>query len=200
MRLPSIFGFFHGTAAPAASETPVHLTPLGGPMDEESAFLQAANPLAWNLQYWLNIAVVGSTWRDEDTILMAFRVEMEHDKIPDPAFKLQLKNAWSQYQKDNQDECMQKWQQTTPESWQEAQPYLYDLDIMLADKERKTRKYISRMADEVIRELKAGNSATATNNLEKIFRVRQRMQREKRRADAMNARLSHRNGAYYQEG
>lgn len=118
-------------------------TPLGSPMNNVSALLLAENPLAWHLQYWLNLGSVAVV-RGEDAMLMALRIKMEHTKITDPALKNQLKHAWSQFQRDNQVECVRQWTLMTGDG-NDAQPYLCDLDRMLVGKRREARDYLHRI-------------------------------------------------------
>lgn len=118
-------------------------TPLGGPMNQLSAFLRAQNPLDWLRQYWLNIGIVGML-RGEDPDLLVLRIEIEHTKIADPEFRAEFRNSWRQYRLDNRYEITRQWLERTLES-EEALPYHRDIDRMLVNKGPKTRNYLRQM-------------------------------------------------------
>lgn len=118
-------------------------TPLGEPMNQASASVQAEDPLGWHLLYWLSIEVVARI-RGEDPLLMAARIEFEHDNIADPAFKTQLREAWTRFREVNIEQCERYWRQRTLDDV-EGKKYLRDLDRMLLDKQPKMRCHLRHM-------------------------------------------------------
>lgn len=164
--------------------TRVSQTPLGEPIDQASALLLADDPLAWNLQYWLDIAIVAII-RGEDMMLTRVRTEMERDKIPDPALRTKFEDAWSQIQLDNRENCFRKWTQMTLES-PEAKPYLRDIDRMLTDKSRKLRDYLTHIEKVMLKQLEAAKIDKARYLFERLGDIYQRLQREEAADTARN--------------
>lgn len=176
----------NGTQALSDSlpEPPVSQTPLGEPMDQASALLLADDPLAWNLQYWLDIGIIAII-RGEDMLLTRVRTEIERGKIPDPALRTQIDDAWGQFQKDNRENCFWKWTQMTLQS-PEAKPYLRDIDRMLTDKGRKVRCYLERMEKVMLKRLGAADVDGARNFFERLGDAYQRLQQEEAADAARN--------------
>lgn len=159
-----------------APETRASRTPLGEPMDQASILLRAEHPLEWHLRYWLNLNVVG-TIRGEDILLLCLRVRMEHDKIPDAAFKAQLQAEWRAFQNENKESYLRLWMQRTVRG-EEAQPYHRDLDTMLQDKGRKMRDYLLRIEVVTINLLRTGNLVLARRSFERLGLYYQRLLQE----------------------
>ncbi|MCJ1427314.1 hypothetical protein MMC29_005217, partial [Sticta canariensis] len=156
-------------------------TPLGGPMNQLSAFLRAQNPLDWLRQYWLNIGVVGML-RGEDRDLLVLRIEIEHTKIPDPDFRAEFRNSWRQYRVDNRDEIKRQWVERTLES-REARPYHRDIDRMLVNKGPKTRNYLRQMERLMITSLRDQRVGTARVFFNQLSQLYGKL-RDEERADA----------------
>lgn len=117
-------------------------TPLGEPISESCASSLAEDSLRWHLQYWLVLSVI-DTLRGEDSMLIAFSIELEHYKIRDQQLRTRLVDAWKMYRLVNYASCSRYWTRLTVES-DRAKPYLRDLDRMLVDKGTKTRRYLCR--------------------------------------------------------
>ena len=58
-------------------------------MTHPSTLFLARSPLAWHLEYWLSLTVIGIL-RGEDPMLMFLRVEIEHVKMTDQEMKSRL--------------------------------------------------------------------------------------------------------------
>lgn len=115
-------------------------TPLGEPIvDECSASRKAEDPIEWHLKYWLNLSVIGIK-SGEDERLMGARIDWEHVNIADEAFKKALRFRWFDFQTENEDRYILKWEHVLEGANLDA--YNRDLTRMLVNKEQKVRDYI----------------------------------------------------------
>lgn len=151
-------------------------TPLGEPMDQASASERARDPLTWHLRYWLNLDIIAAL-RDEDVVLTGIRIDMEHEKIADPMFQIQLRTAWRQFQIDHLRASMLRWIQKTLDD-QEAQKYVRDLDRMLVDKGLKMQARIRRMEHDMDESARTGHFPAVLRQLSLHRLARQRLHKE----------------------
>ncbi|MCJ1267079.1 hypothetical protein MMC22_006964 [Lobaria immixta] len=156
-------------------------TPLGEIIDENSAALLVAIPIAWHMRYWLNLNTV-AILRGEDAMLMSLRIDMEQHNILDHELKSQVLAEWIPHRIAHQEECLRSWRQKTLET-EEAQPYLRDINRMLVGKERKTRYYLRRMEILMVTSLRVANIETSRGFFEKLSQLYDKLQKEAR-ADA----------------
>lgn len=169
-----------GTPAPTASQTP-----LGGLLNEAAASLRAKDPFTWLLFYWLNISTVG-TIRGQDPDLLALRIEMEHEKIADPALRAQIQRVWSGFARANQRESMWLWTQMALEN-RKISDCFDELDRMLVDKGPKTRAHLRRLEGVMIGYLQAADIERAKELFDKIGLSYGKLLQEEA-ADAIDAR------------
>lgn len=163
-------------AADAEHLPPVSQTPLGAPINQASAMLLAKDPLAWNLQYWLDLGLIGNL-RGEDIMLMGLRIEIEYSKTLDPALRIQFQNAWIKYQIRNRAERVRYWSQMTLDS-EDAKPYLRDLNTMLVDKGRKTRDYLRSAETAMSQEQENLNFGRAQVIFDRLARIYPKLRQE----------------------
>ncbi|MCJ1463131.1 hypothetical protein MMC07_001736 [Pseudocyphellaria aurata] len=153
-------------------------SPLGAPLSPASAALLARDPLAWHLQYWLDLGLIGNL-RGEDNLLMGVRIEIEYTRTLSPALRAQFQTAWTQYQIDHRAERTRYWSRITLDDSDEARPYLGDLTTMLADKARKTRAYLRSAETAMVHELEVGkNFERAQVLFDRLARLYPRLQQE----------------------
>lgn len=166
-------------------------------MTHPSALFLARCPLAWHLEYWLSLTVIGIL-RGEDAMLMFLRVEIEHSKMADQEMKSRLDDAWNQHLIAHIETHMQLWNLISLESGA-AKRYLRDLDRLLVDKGAKARTYLGQMESLMLDDVRAGRVGRAREILEMLGQIYQRLQAEER--DEAEARYLA-NGAfgiYHQE-
>lgn len=144
-------------------------TPLGEPMNRSSAFILDRSPIAWHLQYWLNIGVLGIL-RGKNGKIIALMIEIEQDKIPDGRLRNSLRNTWNQFWNDNKVVKARQWEARTMED-EEAQQFLRDIDRMFVDKVQKVRSYLSRDESTLRILLRQGEAERAKELFEKLSQL-----------------------------
>lgn len=147
-------------------------------MTHPSALSLARCPLAWHLDYWLSLTVIGIL-RGEDPMLTFLRVEIEHSKMSDQEMKSRLYDAWNQYLIAHIETHLQFWNLITLES-RAAKRYLRDLDRMLVDKGAKARTYLGQVKSVVLDDLHAGRFGRARELFEKLGQMYQKLHAEER--------------------
>ena len=135
------------TKTPATSK---HLrTPLGEPMDQISAEYLAEDPFGWHVEYWNDLFVVG-IFRGEDAILMALRIEIEINNIPEKDLATKVDHTWNKFRSQIEEQGRLISSFLGPSYRLEenmltdeyAKQLFRDVDRMLADKKQKTRAYL----------------------------------------------------------
>lgn len=106
-------------------------TPLGEPMDEIDAEHLALNPIGWHMGYWLNLFYTG-VFRGEDVMLMALRIEIEINKIPEAEIAAKLNHVWTQRRSFIEEEGQRILEEKSP-THEISKRFSRDVDRMLMD-------------------------------------------------------------------
>lgn len=195
------------TQAQTLIETPASLnplgprTPLGEPMDQSSASYLVQSPLAWHLNYWLNLEIIGIL-RGEDPMLMSLRVQWEQATRLGEDIKTQLLEggAWAEYRRRDREEWEWFWAQMTLEC-EVTKPYLRDVDRMLVNKAQKTRACLRHYELMMLTTLRANSPHRARWSFEQIAVLHQKLHEEETADAEARDRLSNGiTGAHNQEG
>lgn len=166
-------------------------TPLGEPMTPASAWAQVQNPLVWNLNYWLNLYVIG-IMRLQDRRVITARMDREQRNKMTYNMYLEFQSHWYQFKHTYEAGCFRYWEPMYPQNL-EYQAYVRDLDRMLEFKEEKIGEYLRALTTmwENFRRMNSIDAANNTANL--INRIRQGLQQEYLRdAEARYAEVSDR--------
>lgn len=173
----------NATQAPIETQAPeqipapgVLLTPLGQPISEANARLRDQERLEWHLNYWLNIYTV-ALLRGEDMMLMAARIDKEHEEIADPVFRAELKDNWYNFQVIYSGPALLYWNQSSLDI-EGAEMFLNDIDTMLQNKGKKMRDYICMLVLLMNEHSRRGDEVEATKVYRHIRRLIQRMRQE----------------------
>ncbi|MCJ1463130.1 hypothetical protein MMC07_001735 [Pseudocyphellaria aurata] len=129
-------------------------SPLGEPLNEQSARYLVQFPLMWHPIYWLNLDVIG-IMRGEDSDLMAVLIDMEMARVPNERISTP---EWIWFQLNHRSACRENWELNGLDN-DEGRAYLRDLDRILADKVRKAQEYIPHGEWLMIRAMRSGNLA-----------------------------------------
>ncbi|MCJ1466206.1 hypothetical protein MMC07_004825 [Pseudocyphellaria aurata] len=115
-------------------------SPLGEPLNEESARFLVQFPLRWHPIYWLSLGIIGIKY-GEDATLMAILVDIEMARIPNERVRNQVIQQWNQFKIDHRQKCLDYWDLEGLDN-DEGRAFLRDLDRILVDKVRKAQEYI----------------------------------------------------------
>ena len=154
-------------------------TPLGEPMDQESASILASDPVEWHLQYWLAIAII-AIMRGEDPVLTVIRIDIEVHKMADTEIRTGIQRSWKKYRLENGEQC-QRYFSAFPKPTEEVNQYLRDIDRMLVDKGEKTRDHLEKAEREMFTLIRERNYDTARIYSVNIARVYRHLQEEETR-------------------
>lgn len=146
-------------------------TPLGEPMNQESASILALDPVEWHLQHWLAIAII-AIMRGEDPVLTVIRIDIEVHKMADTEIKTGIQSGWKKNRLENGEQC-QRYFSAFPKPTEEVNQYLRDIDRMLADKGQKTRDYLEKAEKEMfilIRERRFDTARIYSANIARVYR------------------------------
>lgn len=143
-------------------------TPLGGPLSQASAEIKARDPFRWHMRYWLNLSAIAMI-RGENQDLMALRIEMEQEKIPEPALRTHIQRVWSRFDRENRDKCRRSWVQAGNEEIT-FKLYICELDRMLVHKEEKMRGYLNSLEMAMSACLQSADIPRAKELFDKISR------------------------------
>lgn len=152
-------------------------TPLGEPINQISAKLLAEDPVAWHLDYWLNIGEVGTLY-GKDSILMRLRVDIEITNTPNRQLKSAICNRWNHYYTANKAETKQYWEQETLES-QRAKAYIRDIHRMEARKQLKMKNYLGNAEGLMVNAMRAARLEEARVYFNKLSVVYRKLIEEK---------------------
>lgn len=120
------------------SESPV--SPLGGPITQDSAEQRAKNPLNWHQRYWINLHVLGIlNYHNED--VLAAMITMAQTETMAHGLYVEFKDKWDEYQSKYQAQNFRYWKSMDPEC-DGYVGWVMDLEKMLEDKQDKIRDYL----------------------------------------------------------
>lgn len=167
-------------AAPRAQQSPEprSITPLGELISEESLVLLVGDPLGWYLQYWLDLHIIGMM-RGEDQTLLAMRIMMEQDECPEMLFKVQIRNAWQNYQTTYKEARIRQWVPLRGDLSDEAKPFHRDLDrLLVKTKGPKVRDYIRRFEISMNEKIRATEVDRARHLFDWLVQINQSLMKE----------------------
>lgn len=166
--------------APKQTPAPtVDLTPLGGPVNGATALLRDQDSLKWHLNYWLDLYTIAII-SGQDMILMAARIDKEHEEITDLGFRAELKDNWYNFLLTYSGQVLLHWNQTSLNS-EEAKMFLSDIDRLLENKGKKMRDYICMLVILMNEHSRREDEVNATKVYRQIRRLIQRMRQEEAR-------------------
>lgn len=176
------------------SPTSIFRTPLGELfIDLDSFWHHEEDPLAWHLDYWLNIGVIGMVL-GEDPLLMNARIDMEHHKIRDRELRDQISNAWTAYTLANGYQYRTYWEGQTLED-DVGQAYLRDIARMLEDRKNKMRDSLRGHGTFMNKLLQMGDVMGATETSYIISEIHSKLQQDEvRQAEAIKELQTSLNG------
>ena len=173
---------------PASPESPGlsdSRTPLGEPIDQDSASFLARDPIMWHMQYWFSLYLIGVLYGD-DPILLSLRIEIEIDKIPQGEVATELRSVWIERKRADEGEhqplivipeplCY--FEEETLET-EAGKRCLRDIDRMLVNKGKKTRTYLRHMETLLTAAVQAGNVESANGLRDRLSDLHYHLQRE----------------------
>lgn len=168
--------------SPEAPGSPIFRSPFGEPLPQASASFLATDPIQWHLHYWFGLALV-ALLRGEDGTLLAISIEIEHDKMPDDAMRNELRRAWR---------SRRAWIQHESE---EKEAYLGrlrrldlkherlarcngEIDMMLADKRPKIRKWVGRLETTMLQLLRTAQIEKAAALFKSLGKIYQELEED----------------------
>lgn len=108
-------------------------TLLGEPMSKAAISLREKDPLAWHLQYWLDILVIGMSCYQGLGQILSTRINIEHGEIADHSFRSRFREAFGKFQFENQTEYFRKWD---PNTFEESSVKMAQFEAHVRDLQR----------------------------------------------------------------
>lgn len=176
-------------APPTPLDTPLDIstlrTPLGEPIDQNSVSFLAKDPIMWHMQYWFGLYLIG-VLRGEDPMLLALRIEIEIDKMPEGEVAIELRGVWIERKRVNEGEHQPlivlpeplcHFEEATLET-EAGKRCLRDMDRMLVNKGEKTRIYLRHLETLLDAAVQAGNIDSANSLRNRLGNLYYHLQEE----------------------